>query len=168
MTYSPRIADLAEALDTTAIHRALESAYARGFQDGKAALKRAIEALDDAGNLALPVGESPAMGAVEDGKRAPRGLTRRTITALLKKNGGMKMPDLQKAAAAADTRVLGKTVYNELIRERGRLYREQNDVWSLMGERPVEAANLHTEGQSDAAMAFDYFVPEQPEDKPPV
>lgn len=166
MTYSPRIADLAEALDTTAIQRALETAYARGFQDGKAALKRAIEALDDTGNLPLPTDESAPLSGVEDGKRAPRGLTRRTITALLKQKGGMRMPELQKAAAAADRRVLSKTVYNELIRERGKLYREQNDVWSLMGERPVEAANLHTEGPSEAELAFGSGAPMPQEDHP--
>ena len=36
-------------------------------------------------------------------------------------------------------------------------------VIALIGENPVEAANLHTEGPADAALAFDYFSDEQPE-----
>lgn len=152
MEHSRRITDLVEALDVSAITRALENAYLRGFQDGKEAFRKAVLTIA-ADTPADHQAESRASGAeeFEDGKRAPRGLTRAVITGLLKQKGAMTMADIQSASVATDARVSPKTVYNELKREKDRLYRERNDLWSLIAERPVEAANnfFRTSGEAE-------------------
>lgn len=153
MTYSPRVADLTEAFDTTAIQRALEIAYARGFQDGKDAFKKAVLNMDapapEAGGAESVADDS---NPEDDGKRAPRGLTRAVITHLLKLKGAMTMADIQREAVALDRRVSPKTVYNELRREDGQVYRYRNDLWSLVGERPVEHANLFVANEEEESV----------------
>jgi len=137
-----RIDDLIATLDATAIRRAVETAYNRGFQDGEAAFKRAVNGLTVA-PAQSKAGESPPVPQTSpresDGaKRAPRGLTRAVIFKILRANPTLSMTDIQERAVAEDAQVSGKTVYNELKRERGKLYREFGGMWSLIEGRSAE------------------------------
>lgn len=158
MAQTPRLTDLLSGLDLSAVQRAVEEAYQRGLADGKAAVQEAVlKAVSSLAGAADPEMDSlkPSFSGDEDGavssQRAPRGLTRTAIFTLLKVRGAMKMSELQTLAVHWDSRISPKTVYNELKREHGTLYREVNEMWSLLGQSPVEAAN-HSDEQKQEGL----------------
>ena len=147
--------DLIAQFDPTAFQRALAEAYRRGVAAGEIAARDKVLAVlapsasrpTGATIPSVPEGLShPSPGRSEDrdideenAKRAPRGLTREVITLVLGDEPGLEINDLQAKVVAFDERVSPKTVYNEVNREKGRLYRERFGKWFLIKESDVEA-----------------------------
>jgi len=156
-----RIEDLIESLDVTVIRRAIETAYNRGFEDGEAAFRDAVSSIrvsarQEKGHESPPARQAPSRDP-EGAKRAPRGLTRAVIIKVLRNNGGMSMTAIQERAVAEDEQVSAKTVYNELKRERGKLYREIAGRWSLMEDRPAEPTGFLSSLKQEEIEPYEQF-----------
>lgn len=148
MTGTPDIRDLLAPFDLGAIERALLEAYRRGeaagVAKGEALLRSRLESVLASGSEAGPtVAGSPGPAAQaeveleQDGgpSRAPRGLTREVITLILSIQDAQTTQQVQDQAVAMDARLSAKTVYNELNRERGKLYRHSLGRWSLIPQQ---------------------------------
>lgn len=170
------LSDLFAGFSAEAFAAAIEEAYARGRAD-EHALMRAI-VMQAIGNEpvtpqptthpvlgnATPAGgirqRFPTDNQAEDdespGQRAPRGLTREVVTKFLKERPGLAMLDLQRLAVEFDARLSPKTVYNEVNREKDKLYRLVLGRWYL-----VEAgiAEPETEDARIRRELLDYGVP---------
>jgi hypothetical protein len=67
-------------------------------------------------------------------RRAPRGLTREVLDLVLTESPqGLPLDELQRQVVEIDSRVSPKTVYNELMRGRGKKYRSSLGRWHLIG-----------------------------------
>lgn len=154
MADNPNIDDLALAFDAGAFRRALEEAYRRGEEagvaKGEAVMRSRLEALLHGGAPAKPTREpvdqaatGKAKDTAEEGgetaSRAPRGLTREVIMMILSDKAEQTTDQIQSQAVAFDERLSSKTVYNELIRERDKLYRQTLGKWSLIQQQGASA-----------------------------
>ena len=139
MSHDPQLEDLLASFSEASWHRALREAYRRG-QD---AMRREI--------LAALQSEVPSdtAGQVDDddGGRAPRGLAREVIQMILHEHPNIGTGLVQEQAITLDRRLSPKTVYNELNREKGRLYRLHLGRWSL----------IHTQEQREDVTAPEAF-----------
>jgi hypothetical protein len=124
MSHDPHLEDLLASFSEASWRRALHEAYRRG-QD---AMRREI--------LATLQSEIPSQAADQvdddDGGRAPRGLAREVIQMILQEHPNIGTGLVQEQAITLDRRLSPKTVYNELNREKGRLYRLNLGRWSLI------------------------------------
>ena len=129
--------DLVASFNAEAFRAALEEAFRRG----QAATRNEI--LHTLG--ATPMIEPRGSETGDDAARAPRGLTREVVTDVLRGNDPMTTQEVQELAQMVDDRVLPKTVYNELNRERGKRYTYAMGRWSLIhkpGSVEEEVENL--------------------------
>lgn len=157
MAPQPDLSDLIATIDADAIKSALLEAYTRGVaagrQQGQEALRASVlGALGEGLAPTTATSTAETAGSVVPGSepvapRAPRGLTREVIFAILTTEPGLTTPVIQSQALLLDDRVSPKTVYNELNRERGVLYEEVLGRWSLISKKMERA--LSTPDSSD-------------------
>jgi hypothetical protein len=134
---------LIAAFDPNVFQRALLEAYNLGKDDGAAEVRANLMKVLAPDNLQVTTPAQnraemeprPSEGA-EDSEgsapRAPRGLTREVVSLILETEPGLLMPEIQKKAVEIDARVSGKTVYNEINREKGKLYQQHLGRWRLI------------------------------------
>ncbi|MDP1631824.1 MAG: hypothetical protein Q8L66_10440 [Caulobacter sp.] len=148
MLDEPNLDHLVALFDTTAIRRALIEAHRLGIEVGEQRERdRILQAVSGAPQAARAAASETPSNIVsttsaenastreddqEKAPRAPRGLTRELVMLVLEDAPGSTTSEIQKRAVALDQRVSEKTVYNELNRERGRLYRQSADRWSMI------------------------------------
>lgn len=138
---------LIATFDPAVFQRALLEAYRIGKADGEAEVRANLMKVLAPANLTIvtPAENRSLAEADEAGEsteRAPRGLTRQVVAAILDQEPGLTMPEIQKRAVLMDSRVSEKTVYNEINREKGKLYQQNLGRWRLVRPPPSEGGSL--------------------------
>lgn len=137
------IADAAQA-SSVAIGPFIQEVARKAFAAGQAAERQRVVDMINGGG-ARPVAQAeprpafvpeppPAEPAAEAPRRAPRGLTKSVTDFVLEQfSGGLPLDELQEQVVTMDHRVSPKTVYNELMRGRGKDYRYSLGRWYKIG-----------------------------------
>ncbi|MBS0363947.1 MAG: hypothetical protein JSR98_21450 [Proteobacteria bacterium] len=172
MSEEPDLHDLVAAFDLHAVWKALKEAYRRGEEAERARVLKAIGAVPISSKVingdTAAAAPAPAVGAAamisddeDDGaKRAPRGLTREVVTKILDQDlNGLTMADIQDRAVRMDNRLSAKTVYNELNREKGKLYVVAAGRWFLMP--PSGASQVRPQPETESAERWRGLLPER-------
>lgn len=126
MSHDPHIDDLLSPFSEEALRQALQEAFRRGQDAMRSEILATLQT-----NITLP-SPAPAMDGDDESVRAPRGLARQVIQMILHEGGEMITQSIQDRAVELDRRLSPKTIYNELNREKGRLYRLHLGRWSLI------------------------------------
>lgn len=158
MTSKPK-ADISDILMST--DRLIREAYQRGYLAGSAAtlskIMKAAQAVQEpaeeiapiAAKEVIPVQSNPVDTDAGESppSRVERGTVRRVLHAVMSSMHGITMSEARNRALKIDARISPTSIPNELMRNKETLYRQEGDLWFLIGdadrERAGSASNEH-------------------------
>ena len=121
------------------LRKAYDDGFAAGQQDMKSAILKAAKIVGNDTIVPHEGGEDGITVKVQQ-KRAPYGLVGKVVEAVLSKEAGLTISEIEERALEYDNRIVPKSIPNELHRKKGDKYRHEGNLWYLMKTNSTEAS----------------------------